>query len=159
MGTHPIFESDFDCLTEWLTHYRKRFLLLVPREPLLVHSVVPSTDTLPMTCKLLLMLLPSNQPTLTQPLLTLPALVTLCNHLPMLPISLDMPLSVLVVTFQSLPLLLTVFVVQVLKLLPKSPLKLNLERLPLVLPAVLRACHRHHILFVALDSELDSELI
>merc|ERR1712131_460798 len=103
MGTHPIFESDFDCLTEWLTHYRKRFSLLVPREPLLAHSVVPLKDILPMICKQLPMLLPSSQPMLTQPLLIPPALVMLCNLLPMLPTSLDMPLSVLVVTFQSLP--------------------------------------------------------
>jgi len=25
MGTHPIFESDFDCLTEWKYHLSKEY--------------------------------------------------------------------------------------------------------------------------------------
>merc|ERR1711962_7008 len=101
MGTHPIFESDFDCLTEWLTLYRKRFLLLALRELLLAHSVVPVRVTLLMIYKLLPMLLLLSQLMLIQLLLIPPVLVMLCNHLPMLPILLDMPLSVLVVMFPS----------------------------------------------------------
>jgi len=26
MGTHPIFESDFDCLTEWMKNERKEVI-------------------------------------------------------------------------------------------------------------------------------------
>jgi len=28
MGTHPIFESDFDCLTEWMTAVAMQVLAL-----------------------------------------------------------------------------------------------------------------------------------
>jgi len=31
MGTHPIFESDFDCLTEWRTLVGAKVLKIVAR--------------------------------------------------------------------------------------------------------------------------------
>merc|ERR1712037_263363 len=98
MGTHPIFESDFDCLTEWPLNLLKKSSLLALSEP---HSVdlVALSRTLPLTIsRHTLMLLPWLRLVSTLLSSTQFASVTLCRA-PAIPLTLlDTALSALAST-------------------------------------------------------------